>query len=498
MSLVLSPPLAASENFFHLPRIIQGGMGIAISDWHLARTVSRAGQLGVISGTALPTVLSRRLQLGDPTGKMRHALSHFPVPEMAARILKKYFISGGKPAAQPFLLPPLATIPSPASLLELTVVANFVETFLAKHGHTGLVGLNLLEKIQMPTLPSLFGAILAGVDYVLMGAGIPRSIPRVLDQLARGESTELKTQITGDGPESQTTLRFDPSPYFDGEIPALKRPRFLAVIASATLALTLARKSEGQVDGFVVEGPAAGGHNAPPRGTSPLNASGEPVYGPRDEVDLNKIAQLGLPFWLAGSFGRPGKLAEALRLGAVGIQAGTAFAFCRESGLDPELKRKTLAQSQSGQAHVVTDPFASPTGFPLKVVQQKDTVSEEAAYERRTRICDLGFLRQPYRKADGALGYRCPAEPVEDYVRKGGRREDTVGRKCVCNGLMATAGFAQTHPERGTEPALITAGEDVRFVARFLRPGRLTYSACDVIRQLLRSTPEPPWPAPLG
>ena len=48
------------------PVIIQGGMGVAVSSWHLAREVSRAGHLGVVSGTALDAVLARTLQDGDP------------------------------------------------------------------------------------------------------------------------------------------------------------------------------------------------------------------------------------------------------------------------------------------------------------------------------------------------------------------------------------------------------------------------------------------------
>jgi len=64
--------------------------------------------------------------------------------------------------------------------------------FLAKEGHDGLVGINYLEKIQLPTLPSLYGAMLANVDYVLMGAGIPRAIPGALDHLAQGEPAQLK------------------------------------------------------------------------------------------------------------------------------------------------------------------------------------------------------------------------------------------------------------------------------------------------------------------
>ena len=61
----------------------------------------------------------------------------------------------------------------------------------------------------------------------------------------------------------------------------------------------------------------------------------------------------------------------------------------------------------------------------------------------RCRVCDLGYLRHPYRKEDGTLGYRCPAEPVANYIRKGGQEQDAQGRKCVCNGLLATIGLGQ-------------------------------------------------------
>ena len=174
--------------------------------------------------------------------------------------------------------------------------------------------------------------------------------------------------------------KFDPAAFCGGSGPQLKRPCFLGIVASATLAITLARKSNGQVDGFVVEGEAAGGHNAPPRGTLQLNAQGEPIYGPRDIVDLEKIRELGLPFWLAGFYGNTSKLAEALSLGATGIQVGTAFAFCEESGIRPDLKQQVFAMSRAGNLRVVTSPLASPTGFPLKVVQLPGTVADPGIF----------------------------------------------------------------------------------------------------------------------
>ena len=467
------------------PRIIQGGMGAGVSDWRLARAVSQTGQLGVVSGTALATILVRRLQIGDPDGQMRRALEQFPVPGVAAKILADYFIAGGKPAKAPFKLTQLPGLVASHDYTALTVAANFVEVWLAKQGHAGVVGINFLEKIQFPTLPSIFGAMLAGVDYVLMGAGIPRSIPGVLDRLARVETARLKIDIEGALPGEEFQSEFDPAVFCGGQAPELKRPCFLGVVASATLAITLARKSSGQVDGFVVEGEMAGGHNAPPRGALHLNAAGEPIYGPRDVADLEKIRELGLPFWLAGSYGAAEKLEEALRLGATGIQVGTAFAFCEESGICASLKQQILKLGREMKLKVFTDPLVSPTGFPFKVVQLAGTLSEAGAKSPRNRRCDLGFLRRAYRRDDGTFGYRCPAEPVEDYVRKGGALKDTLGRECVCNGLVATIGFPQVLSEKETSLPLITAGNEVTQIARFLKPGRVSYTAAEVVVLLL-------------
>ncbi len=459
-------------------------MGVAVSGWKLARTVSLLGQLGVVSGTALAVVLARRLQQGDPGGELRRALDHFPFPQIAKRVLEKYLISGGKAAEAPFRLTAMPVLDPQPALIELTVVSNFVEVFLAREANTGVVGINFLEKIQLPNLPSIYGAMLAGVDYILMGAGIPRQIPGVLDAFAAGQPAQMRVDVEGSLPGEEHFSKFDPATFCPGAPPALKRPNFLAIVSSATLAMTLAKKSNGRVNGFVVEGPTAGGHNAPPRGAMQLTEGGEPIYGVRDVPELEKIRALGLPFWLAGSYGRPGKLAEALALGATGIQVGTPFAFCEESGIRPELKQAAISAAIENRASVFTDPVASPTGFPFKVAQLGGTLSENPLYLNRGRICDLGYLRHLYRTPDGGLGYRCPAEPEEDFVRKGGGMEETIGRKCVCNGLPSTVGMPQER-EEGPELALVTAGDDLRELAAFLPPGKNSYSAADVLARLL-------------
>ena len=351
-------------------------MGVAVSNWRLARAVSRMGELGVISGTLLAVVLARRLADGDADGDMRRALGAFPIPGVAERVIDAHFIPGGREPGAAYRGVPMPTLKPGAALTELTVAANFVEVYLAKEGHGGMVGINLLEKIQLATLPSLYGAMLAQVDYVLMGAGIPRSIPGTLDRFAAGEAVRLKVDVAGGLPGEDHATEFDPKAFCGGDAPRLSRPHFLAIVSSATLALTLARKSNGRVDGFVVEGDVAGGHNAPPRGPMQLSQGGEPVYGARDIPDLAKIRELGLPFWLAGGRATPERLADAVALGAAGIQVGTAFAFCDESGVEEIQKREAIRASRAGTARVFTDPAASPTGFPFKVAQMPGTLSE--------------------------------------------------------------------------------------------------------------------------
>jgi nitronate monooxygenase len=113
------------------------------------------------------------------------------------------------------------------------------------------------------------------------------------------------------------------------------------------------------------------------------------------------------------------------------------------------------------------------------------TLSESEVYDARPRICDLGFLREAFRSADGTIGYRCPAQPVTVYVSKGGKLEDTVGRKCLCNALVANIGQPQVRSGKHVEQALITSGDDLKFIAQFLPADQSSYSAADVIGKLL-------------
>lgn len=505
---------------YSVPRIIQGGMGIRISSWKLAREVSRKGELGVISGSMMDVVLTRSLQKGDPDGAMRRALATFPDQDMVDRLMDKYFIKGGKDATKPYKNLPMWSLDPPQSLLETSVLANYCEVWLAKHDDNGspvggLVGMNLLTKVQLPTIPSLYGAMLADVDYIIMGAGIPLKVPGILDALS--ECKDCKLPIDVMGAEDQPSLTFSPSEFWGAagkphlaEM-TLKRPAFVPIVSSVVLAQSMLKRADGAgptkgIQGFVVELPTAGGHNAPPRGfrydpvakthSVDLNENGEPVYGPKDEVDLHKFSKAtkGLPFWLAGKFARPDKFCDVLALGGAGVQVGTNFALCEESGMDDDMKQRILTQLAASDLEVFTDPAASPTGFPFKVLELENSLANEDRYLARPRMCNLGYLRTPYIRPDGKVGYRCPSEPVSDWQKKGGEVEATKGRKCLCNALAANAGYPQVSPKKKAgetenyiEDMLITIGDDVNSCRRFMKQdenGRWSFSAGDVIDYL--------------
>ena len=453
------------------PEIIQGGMGAGVSNWRLAHAVARLGQIGVVSGTALDTILIRRLQDGDPGGHMRRAMAAFPYPDMVQPILDEWFINGGKPLEQPYKLKPLPAVDMLREDEELLIVANFVEVYLAKEGHNGMVGINLLEKIQLPTLPSLFGAMLAEVDVVIMGGGIPLAIPGSLDKMAQLEPVEMKLNVATSDRSQEFTSAFHPGTHVSAGQEPLKRPLFFAVISSDVLAKTLVKKATGQVDGFVIEHFMAGGHNAPPR-------RGD-AYTERDICSVEKVAALGVPFWLAGGCATPEGLREAKAQGACGVQVGTAFACCDESGVLDEIKDEIIEKHRAGTLEVITDFKASPTGYPFKRVEVEANAGRDAC-----RACDLGYLRHVYAKDDGTLGYRCPAGPRKPYLSKGGTGEEAEGKHCLCNGLLATIGMGQIRRGTKVQP-LVTWGEDMRFLDPILGDSKSSYTASDVIEYLL-------------
>ena len=225
------------------------------------------------------------------------------------------------------------------------------------------------------------------------------------------------------------------------------------------------------------------------RGKFAVDSNGNPEYGERDRIDFDVLRGLEVPFWIGGGITSAQHVQDAFDVGATGVQVGTLFAYCRESGMSPDLRERILVAVRDESVEVATSMRASTTGYPFKVASVTGTTSEAAILAARERKCDLGYLREAYFKSDGTVGYRCPGEPTEIYVKKGGDLEDTIGRTCLCNGLMSTIGMGQLRAGGVEEPPIVTSGDCINEIRSLMVTGT-DYSALDVIAHLRAGTVE--------
>ncbi len=505
-------------------KLIQGGMGVYVSNWRLAKAVamSRPGEAaGTVSGTALDVVYVRLLQLGDPGGHVRRALAALDSlfgTEIGRKICDRYFIEGGKAPHARFkstrmLVPRSATggatfspTPSDAApvplhldtdLVELLIATGFAEVWLAKEGHSGRVFINFLNKIELPLIYAMYGAMLAGVDGVIVGAGNPEGLPAICSQLARHAPVSRAVSVLYRETGEEFALAFDPRQIADGKLAQtpLTRPAFLAIVSLHDLVEMLAASPSEAPDGFIIEHYTAGGHNANPVGPSHRDALGQPIYTAQDEPDLDVIRRVGQPFWLAGGYGSHEKFQVARAAGARGVQVGSAFALAEESGMNADYRAAILKALHEGvdDADLVRTTLFSPTGFAFKVVQLKGTLSEPEVYEARRRVCDIGLLQQlgvSKSDEDGErrLFQRCAAAPIENYTQHRGLERNTEERRCLCNGLLACVGLGQVkeaHGDVAEEPAIVTLGDHLDGIRRLSRHGQVHYWASDVVADIL-------------
>ena len=145
-------------------------------------------------------------------------------------------------------------------------------------------------------------------------------------------------------------LPFDPRLVADGKLAQkpLRRPAFLAIVSLENMVQGLAQSQSEAPDGFIIEHHTAGGHNAGPQGPTRTDSEGQPIYGAKDEPDLQAIRQVGLPFWLAGGYGSRERLQQALAAGATGVQVGSNFALAQESAMKPAFRSRDSRSTEKG------------------------------------------------------------------------------------------------------------------------------------------------------
>jgi nitronate monooxygenase len=137
----------------------------------------------------------------------------------------------------------------------------------------------------------------------------------------------------------------------------------------------------------------------------------------------------------------------------------------------------------------------SPTGFPFKVAQLNRTLTDEDVYIARRRYCDLGLLKQiglskPDDEGMRHLFQRCSAGPVEEFISKRGLLHNSERKRCLCNGLLASAGLGQVGTQTGElqeEPAIVTLGNNLGGIRKLSRHGQIVYRSKNVVDDILGS-----------
>jgi nitronate monooxygenase len=344
------PPLVIKGKTLGVP-IVQGGMGVGVSLHPLAGAVAREGGLGVVSSAAIDRVVSKRL--GRKVGTYE-----------AVR-----------------------------------------EEIAASKSRGGLAGINVMVALQRDYADSVRGAIDAGADVIISGAGLPTSLP-------------------GIQPPGDTAL-----------IPIVSSARALELICKRW------EKLGYRPDAVVLEGPLAGGH---------LGFKFDELGLPSNALEallpaVKDVARRhgDFPVIAAGGIFTHEDIVGILGQGADGVQMGTRFLATEESSADAAYKQAVVDATRD-DILVARDP-GSPCGLPFRVLR-RSPMFRAALEGKRKPACTKGYVLM--KGGDGKLD-RCLA------------KEDGRHSFCICNGLLSSAGY---NPD--DEEPLYTVGSNADRVER--------------------------------
>lgn len=160
------------------------------------------------------------------------------------------------------------------------------------------------------------------------------------------------------------------------------------------------------------------------------------------------------------------------------------FVYVQEVGICDELQWWVFGEVQQGDFKVYIDLFVLFIGFFFKVVQFFEIFFNFEVYVCWMWICDIGYLCEVYWDMvfgkEGKVGWCCVVELVDQYVVKGGKVEDIVGCKCLCNVLMFDVGLLQIQKNGDVEKFLFISGDGLIEFGSW----KLGYMVVDVIEFL--------------
>ena len=336
------PPLVIKGKKIPVP-IIQGGMGVGVSLSPLAGAVAQEGGVGIVSSAALDRVISKR------NGKKCSAYE-----------------------------------------------AAYEEISLSK-ANGGFAGINIMVALLQTYDATVEGAIDAGADFIISGAGLPMRLPLIKNP---GETAF---------------------------IPIVSSPRALELICKKW------ERAGYRPDAVVLEGPLAGGH---------LGFKFDELYLESNRLEnlLPPVKEMadkygGFPVIVAGGIYDHGDIVRFLKMGADGVQMGTRFLVARESSATDTYKQAVIDARK--EDIVVAHNPGSPSGLPFMVIKQSG-MYQSALSRKRKPLCNKGYMLRPDR--NGVFN-QCDC------------RLENSSSFCICNGLLSSAGY---NPDQ--EEPLYTVG----------------------------------------
>ena len=398
-------------------------MGVAVSGWRLAREVSLAGHLGVVSGTAMDAVLARRLQDGDPGGHYRRALAHFPSPAMA-RAGARHLLRRGRPQRRHPLQ--AAAQADPAHRPRRPGARRRRQL---RRGVAGQGGPRRRRRHQLPREDPARHAD----RHPRRDARRRRLRAHGRRHPARGAPAAARARGRRGRPHPGRRRRRHRCSGFvevDPARPARRRPAAAAPgptsspssrSTSSPRTCTATRRSAPTASSSSARRPAATPRRraAGCSSTSTASRSTAPATRPTS----TKMAAIGLPFWMAGAYGTPEQVAAAVRGRARSACRSAPCSRCaRESGITRRLARAGARPAAAGDLDGAQRPAGQPDRLPVQGGQPRGHRQPRPRSTRpATRLCDLSYLRQPVRarQRHGRLPLRRRAGA---HVRQEGRR----------------------------------------------------------------------------
>lgn len=345
-------PLTIKGKKIRVP-IIQGGMGVGVSLYPLAKAVAREGGLGIVSSACIDRLLSKR------NGKKLN-----------------------------------------------TYEAVYEEISLSKI-QNGFAGINIMAALVRDYNDSVKGALDAGADVIISGAGLPLNLPAIQ-------------------PPKDTAL-----------VPIVSSARALEIICKKW------EKLGYRPDAVVLEGPLAGGH---------LGFRIDQV-----ELESNKLENLlppvkemaikcgDFPVIVAGGIYTHEDIVQFMSMGADGVQMGTRFLATEESSASDDYKRAVLQARE--EDIVVAHRPGSPCGLPFRVIKQSPMYVSSLKQLRKPK-CDKGYVLMKDPEGKFSL---CPA------------KQDNEKYFCICNGLLSSGGY-----NTDKEEELFTVGSNASRVDKIM------------------------------